>query len=372
MKTLDRYILRQFLLNFAILCFVLMALFVLVDLIIQLDQFLAAGQALKGRFGGAVPATLWVMWDYYGPMVLLIYCYCSGLIVMGAMGFTLAGLTRTRELVAMLTSGISMYRVAAPIVVVGAGLSALALPLQELAIPRLAGKLTRGHSELGRATIQKFPIRFSRDTQGRLLSAAEFLPEREELVDLTILVRDQHGEAPMRIAAKSATWDEKRGGWVLQEGVAIQRRADLTPAGSGATTPKAPCPFFKTDLTPKVLLARRASIYPRLMALSELQQMLGNPAVDRKALHQVIHSRFSTLAVNVLILVMVLPFFLLREPANLLAQGIKAVALGIGAWVTALVMLQTSTEALNPVTSAWLPVVIFLPLSALLLTRVRT
>ena len=44
MKTLDRYIARLFVLNFGILFVVLMSLFVVVDLIVDLDEFLHAGQ----------------------------------------------------------------------------------------------------------------------------------------------------------------------------------------------------------------------------------------------------------------------------------------------------------------------------------------
>ena len=46
MNLLDRYIARQFLVNFVILLFVLLSLFVLIELVISLDDFLEAGQML--------------------------------------------------------------------------------------------------------------------------------------------------------------------------------------------------------------------------------------------------------------------------------------------------------------------------------------
>jgi len=90
MKTLDRYIVRQFLTNFAILFVVLMSLFVVVDLIVDLDEFIQAGAAHADAWiGGRWMATLGITVGYYGPTVLLVYVFFNGLIVVGAMGFTL-------------------------------------------------------------------------------------------------------------------------------------------------------------------------------------------------------------------------------------------------------------------------------------------
>src|SRR5690606_12074206 len=133
--------------------------------------------------------------------------------------------------------------------------------------------------------------------------------------------------------------------------------------------------FFETTLSPNVLLARRATIYPRLLPLHELQQMQAVPAVtphQRAQITQIVWSRFSLLVVNVLILVMGLTFFLLRAPENMLIQSIKAAAVCMGAWGGSLIMLQVSSDLFNPVAAAWLPVVIYLPVSAFLLQTVKT
>ena len=83
-------------------------------------------------------ATLGITVGYYGPTVLLVYVFFNGLIVVGAMGFTLTSLQRTRELTAMIASGVSLYRVAAPLLITGLLLSALTLPVQEFILPPLA------------------------------------------------------------------------------------------------------------------------------------------------------------------------------------------------------------------------------------------
>lgn len=87
MSILDRYILRQFLTNFVILLFVFSLLFVVGDVMIDLDEFVEAGRNRVQTFGGNVAIeTVKVIIDFDGPMVLLLYAFFSGLIVVGRPG----------------------------------------------------------------------------------------------------------------------------------------------------------------------------------------------------------------------------------------------------------------------------------------------
>ena len=155
MPTLTRYIVPQFVVNFAVLLTVLMLLFVLIDFVIDMDEFFQAGERqaqraalmsepigaavsinqlddLLGRSNVAERAgerhgftaeegeasaaamevgcievklrTVWVIVDYYVPLMLLIYVFFSGLIVLAAMGFTLSALSRQRALPARVAS----------------------------------------------------------------------------------------------------------------------------------------------------------------------------------------------------------------------------------------------------------------------------
>ena len=54
MQTLDRYLVRQFLVNFVILLFVLTSLFVLIDVVVNLDEYLDAGWRVALREAGVV------------------------------------------------------------------------------------------------------------------------------------------------------------------------------------------------------------------------------------------------------------------------------------------------------------------------------
>lgn len=395
MKTLDRYILRQFLTNFFILSFVLMGLFILADLLIEMDEFIDAANTLAARRGGFLPALAWCVFDFYYPFVPLMYGYLSGLLVVGAMGFTFAALTRAGETGAMMASGISLYRVAAPVLVAGCVMSAASLPIQEFIVPRLAQKLARSKNHMKHEGFKDFIVKDSPDGKGALLSASMYSPVKTMLTDVTIKVRDSQGQTTRRITADTATWDAAHERWNLVNGRALVSSGAAIGSGASPSRRSEPQAHFATDLSPKVLMARRASIYPRLLSLRELRVMMESPAVDRQVLQQIMNGRFSLMAVNVLILVMTVPYFLSREPQNLMVAASRAALVAIGSWGGALILLQGGGQfdasmwewlpgllgepvrrllqgLSNPVTAAWLPVAIYLPASAWRLMGIRT
>lgn len=395
MKIIDWYIIRQFLINFVIVTMVFMMLFVLVDLIIDLDEFLEAGRTrgailqerwsgeqaaamvtdasiatasdpdIKPGFGYTVAGTIWTTVDYYGPMALLIYVFLSGLLVTAAMGFTFTTLVRNREILAMISSGVSMYRLAAPVLVVGCLLNLATLPIQEAVIPNLAEELTRGKNEIDKVELSISQVPFTVDNEGNLLAANGFDVKTRAMTGLTFL-RRENGNTIERITADAAEWDEDGQVWLLTNGQSITPTLD--EGGSVLTQEKRALPSLATSLTPKSLLARRASIYQHVLSSAELLDLSDDPSIDAT---KILHSRFSMLVVNVLVLVMGLPFFMLRLPTNLLMQTVKAAGICIGAWATGLTM-QMGAEALNPVAASWLPVAVYLPVSAWLLQKVKT
>jgi lipopolysaccharide export LptBFGC system permease protein LptF len=136
-----------------------------------------------------------------------------------------------------------------------------------------------------------------------------------------------------------------------------------------------PVDFIATSLSPKVLLARRGALFPAVLSLRDLQRLRQNPAVapaQQRVLQRTLWGRFSFLVLNVLLMVMALPFFLRPLPTGGMKPALNAVAICLGSWASAMFALQASPEALPPAVSAWLPVAVALPTAAILLTRVRT
>ena len=190
---------------------------------------------------------------------------------------------------------------------------------------------------------------------------------------MRIVQRDPEAMTYQLVVANRAEWDEREASWEL-----IDVLAEAPPSpGEGrmqGERKRTATAMYATDLSPTVLLARRNANYANLLSIRDLEGLVRNPAVEptrRAKVTQIIWSRFSLTVLNVLVLVMGLPFFLKRLPGNMLVSSLRAAAVCIGAWGGGLILLQLPPGDL-PVVAAWLPVVIYLPVAAVMLMSVKT
>ena len=332
--------------------------------------------------GRRIGWTLYVIADYYLPTVLMIYVLFSGLVVAAAMGFTFAALHRNRELTAMVAGGVSLYRVAAPVLVAGFILTSLVLPLQELAIPPLVDKLLRPKSNLKYGQVQTKAIYFTPGDKGSLLSAASFEvnPETGEatLRGVSVLERgEDQTTLERRLQAPRAVWDRNTQAWKFNPPaeVAEPGAARAGPTVEGMDVSAKYAETFSTDLSPTVLLARQAALYLRLLSLATLRDLQDNQAVDasmQAEVTRIIWSRVSVVALGMLILVIGLPFFLMRGPGMLVKQSLLASGACVGAWAGGVIAMQVGSDTLPPLLGAWLPVILNLPFAAAALSSIKT
>ncbi len=184
MWLIDRYIARRFLANFVILLVMLYVFAVSIDLILQLDEFVKAARETVGPDAGLltlIAALIGMVVDFHGPRIFQFYAYMVGLVSVGAMGFTFAQMHRAGELVAMLSSGVQLHRVAVPVLVTAFALNVVQFLNQELVLPVLAPRLIRSHGSLGRQSVMAFEVRFAPDGRGSLFSRPRSIRKRKRL-----------------------------------------------------------------------------------------------------------------------------------------------------------------------------------------------
>jgi len=389
MKVIDRYIIRQFLLNYIVLFAVLIILIITLDAIINIDEFTKVIDQMPADTSAwkQAWAVIWALGDFYLPQVALFYVYAAGVLPIAAAGFTLASLMRNRELIALLAGGVSLYRVATPLLIAGCVLSTLMLIDQELIIPPLREKLARSHRHVKYGKVLPFTVELVPDieqdvatgkrTRDQLFTAAEFDPQSESLSEVWILRRDEKGRATQRITASTAWWDADAGGWCLANGQRQHVAAGSISAdggGDGGFGQLEDISFVESSLDPITLRLRRNSRYRQLLASTEITALMqrGSDIVPKDELERLRHGRFSLMVVNVLILAMGLPYFLLRMPGNLLVQSVKAAPLCVGVWAGSFVMMQMGSGGLPPALSAWLPALIYLPVALFMMDRIET
>lgn len=380
MKLLDRYIARQYLINIVALLVILFSFVVTIDVSLNFDRFVEGADKLiksgdpEATAGGLrrVLVVLYVIADLWWPRLLQLFNFLIGMVLVGAMGFTCTQLVRHRELVAMLASGQSLHRVARPVLMVALGFTLLQALNQELVIPHVAPLLTRDHGDAGKKSLGSTSLPLSADGQGRLFYAREFDADRGVLNDLYIWERDPDGLADRRIYAGAATWRD--GGWDLHAGYAESRRPGS--AGQSAALPHTPVDRVQTDLDPTAIRMRRYAGYSQSLAWRQVGQMLDKPElIDaglRERLERIRFGRISVMLANLLSLLITLPFFLRREPTNMVLQSLKCAPVGIVSLMGGVLGSAAGIPGVPAALGVFIPVMVLLPIAIASVTSIKS
>lgn len=430
MNTLDRYIARHFLGNIIVLLILLFSFVVTIDVALNIDRFLStasrrraeavrevdlaiqkaasdvqaaadpviaehirsidlpaldikrlAAQRLSESSVARATLVAYLVGDLWWPRLLQLFSFLMGMVLVGAMGFTLAQLVRHRELVAMLAGGISLRRIARPILLVAALLAAIQVLDQEFIIPRIAPLLTRDHGEAGHHEIRQYAVPLTSDGKrpdgsDRLFFARTFDPAAATLKGVHIWDRDPAGRALTHYAAPNAKWTGE--GWRLAEPV-IEPLL-LTPAGGSGGAPGIPQPvppelLIKTELGPEALNLRHFGSFKQSLSLAQLTSMLHNPALQpeqRAGLQRIRYGRVSMLISAFLSLLISMPFFLMREPRNMVWQSLKSAPVGIGSLLGGVLGAAAPIPGIPPGMAVFLPVLILMPVAIAAMVSLKT
>lgn len=374
MTLIDRHLIRRFLANFAILFALVYLLATAIDLILQLDEFMQAVERLKGKDPGVVTTVgtlAGLVWEFHGPRVFQLYAYLLGVLSVGAASFTLAQMLRHRETVALLASGMSLYRLAWPLVIAAFGLNLLHVVNSNVVLPSMAPLLIRSHGDLGREGIAAFPVPFTADRNGALLHAPAFHRDRSVLERPTILVRDALGRTATRITAEQATWDAAQNAWRLTNGRTQTLRSE--PGDRRDIVEHGTLELFATDLTPEVLVVRRYAEFAQMLSPSQIGELMrASASVDQSALARIRYGRYAVVFTNMLLLLLCLPFFLLRLPGNLLPASVKCAGAAVGVMLGSFILMEVPLAGIPAAAGVFMPVAILIPLSLAHFSFVRT
>jgi lipopolysaccharide export system permease protein len=361
--TLDRYILRGFLTNYLIALGVMIGLYVVLDLFVNLDEF----TEIKSR---TALQTLEIIADYYGHNLFLYFAQLAGVIILLAACFTLGRFHRTNELTAVMASGTSLYRVAAPILLAGLAMNGLWFIDQEFIIPSMADKLSRRHADIeGRFS---YAVWFQPDRDNSLLSATAFSPRGKEMRGVIIMRRDTKDRMSEIVRADRARWDEERQFWHLENGYRMKLGVNVA-TGATEDLGREPTTEYWSDLTPKDLGLLQATLWTSFLSLPELnklqQRFEGAGAAE---FIRVKHRRLTTIIANMTLLCLGIPFFLNRERPSVLIAGGKCLLLCGACYAITFVCQGVDIPALGPALPAWLPVLVFAPAAVVMLDSIKT
>ncbi len=341
MRRLDRYVLSAFVAPFAVLSFLIVALFIILDLFGRFDEFLKIKDvpvlnSILTYYAYILPGILsqWLL-----PIITVI----SGL-------FAVSSLDRHHEIVAMLSSGISRQRLLLPLLFITFLISVGDYLLKSQVVPIASNKLEiirakmHGDNQLDR--LARDVALSKSDKMGYNFWFAKTIFKKENRISVLFVTRlDLDGNWLYRLRAETA---EKHGSkWILTN-VSMQK------AGDTELSKHYDKMELNINLTMDDLLLNRKS--PEFLSNAQLKKLnnSGSPYVE------LISRPLTALTSFLLFLWSMIILFNSRQGHFLISMG-HCIVMVMTYYAFSWVLIQLATlSSINPI------IVLYLPISILL------
>ncbi len=370
MSLIDRYVFKEWLVGFALTLGVIVGILILQNMYDSLPDLLDA-RATVGQilfyYSLALPT--------YMPAILPIAFLVSLL-------FSLGGLHRNNEIVAMRAAGASLLRISRSLWLAGLALSMLVFYLTAQVVPKTVeqARVFMENLEFAAAETKEevdrrstlYNLGFDNRKDGRLWFMNRFNERTWLGLGVNVHTRDASGAELSRIAAREAYFDDTRGHWVFLGG-----REMLFDPETG--DPLRSVPFeekvfeaFNED--PKLMLGFHKR--PKELSLLELRRIIDAvPAEENPAVHAYEVRYFSLLAAPFSCLVVVgiaVPFAVAGVRTSPMVGVSKCLGLFAFFYVLISIAIILGERQIIPtIVAAWLPNITMLFLAIWLFRRAR-
>ncbi len=356
-RPLDRYVFTEWVRIFVVTALGFPLMLIVIDLTDKLD----------GYIGRQIPKADIALAYVYGLVDSMFQVLPAA--VLFATVFAIGSFTRHSEITAAKASGISFYRLIAPIVVGALFAGGLSLALGELAPVTNARRFELLRDRVREGRTQRTNFAFAAE-HGRVykvmtLQAVEGWGELWEIER-----RGQGADYPTYVlAADRADWND-RTGWLLKRG-----RLHLLPgAGANLTIQFDSARDRKLAERPVDLLARGRE--PEEMRYDELGRFIR--AVERSGGDANKERVKQALRISIPVTCVIIALFVAPlATSNQRGGAAFGVGLALGTTIIFLLMIQLTQamggkDLLPPLVAAWVPNALFGVAGAVLLARVRT
>lgn len=365
----DRYIIRQVVVSFLFSLVAVVFIFLVIDMMEKLDDFVDANAPVS------------TIIEYYVAFTPEIIKLMTPVAMLLAALFVTGRLTNQNELAAMKSSGVSLYRMLIPFLGVALVVSLGSIYFNAWIVPSANQKkfaLERRHLHHMSDSFNRFNL-FLQDSRTRIVSLGYYEPQAqtasrvsiEEFADtnLSVLVRRYDAIQMKWVSDAEATRDSIAAGWILLDGT----RRDFE------STNKQLIKFFqrvslgKLSLTPAEIAKKQEK--PDEMDYFELRDFIASQQRAGQDVSRWLvdyHNKIAFPFASVIMVLFAVPF-----AANRRRSGV-AVEFGIcvATTFTYLAFMKTSqvfgyNGDLNPLFTAWMANLIFLALAFANLARVQ-
>lgn len=327
MPTLDRYVLSRFLGIYAANLLSFTLLFVLIDLVNNVERFHKHSEGFADFVDACVV--------YYTSIVPVIYCQILGPVVCIASAlFTVTIFQRSNEFVPMLDAGRSCQRALLPIVLASAGLSVATFVIQEAWIPRTSDSIREGLMRKGKRVVYD-GIKYRDAEHGNLIVLPRYDRLRQRAEGVLVLPIWKSGEYQYLINAASMEWRkpelEGEGYWLLRDGrvqeydgagVLVRHEREGWDGNASQLDQYFAERRLETSLTPDYIeLLKEESVY---LTFSDLgRRVADSPDANRWIIKYM--ARFSGPATNLILVLLGLPALVGFGSRNVFVGALVAV-----------------------------------------------
>lgn len=359
MKIIDRYLIHQYLRNLLLITVAFLALFLIIDFFEKIRMFLSNN------------ATFVQMGSFFFFRIPMMTAQILPAAVLLASLVTFGTFSRHSEITAMKANGISLYRIAFPVLVI-AGLTSLTVFfLSEWVTP-----LTYEKAEhIRRVEVQKQPSHgsFKQDQiwyrgEKGIYNFRFVDPITGTLQGITIHYLDRGMSLTMRLDAEWGEWREGR--WIFHN-LLISRFDDGDfPVLSRVEQQPVDLPEKPSDFR----LIQKDVASMGYFELRRYIRKLRSDGYDATPYAVDLHGKVAFPLVSILLAVIGIAFSLRSERSGGIAQGIGAgLVIGFSYWlVFAFGMSLGRSGTLPPFIAAWLANILFAVASLLLIRRVKS
>jgi len=341
MKYIDAYILRTFFRIYLLTLAAFAGVYLLIDFFEKIDNFIEH------------QAEIIYYIAYFGCKLPLIASQMSPLALLMASFMTIGGFAQHQELTAMHAGGISLTRIARPMIYISLLLVLTTLLINEFIIPIANRQLNYIYQvEVKGKSLEDGNLEdlWYRD-QDKMVHIALIHPSKEVIEGIELIHLDDQFKIVERIDTHRATY--QKGGWLAEK-----------PLRRIFTNPDALCGEFSTpnDLlldigrTPKDFSSEiKRTDELGFLELYHLTRKLKKQGFDSRHLEVDMHSRLAIPFASLIMILLGIPFALKKGRGSNLALGIAVcVAIGISYHILQSILISFGyTATLSPFSAAW-------------------
>ena len=362
MKVVDRYILREFIKKFGLVLVSIVGIYIIVDFFERIRMFLSNGASA----GQVISYFL-----YQVPMIVSLLLPVS--VLLGTL-ITFSTLSKNSEIAALRAGGVSLYRIAIPVLLLAAGISMFSFLLNEYVTPVTNQRVKRLVYVEVQKRGQQLTV-FGRNEiwyRGRdgIYHFRHYDPETATLRGITIHYLDPgDGSVTRRVDAQRAVWNGQA--WIFHNLLVTTFPAGGVPSLEKTAAMKADLPEEPKDF----LVVQKSADE---MGYGELRKYIGklqSEGYDAARYRADLYGKTAFPFVSLILAVMGISFSLLRsERSGGISLAITAgILIGFSYWIVFAVSLSLGRSgALPPLLSAWAANLLFGGAATIMFLKVRT